>query len=227
MDNEIPGAPTFSNTQMNKKDLLVKIHGYVSSDGGIYNRKCKDIHGRKLRVRMRLRTKFYNKEKTLIEDFCKTIKELYPWLKSLKLYEKRLEVEIRNDTVTRDILKLGKVWSANWEIPKNINKKQKAIWIRAFADGEGTVYNKNYNRYVAIDSINLQGLREISEILKDFKIYNKIYTIKYKGNTSYRLKISKQENMIRFNSIIGFNHPERQKRLIEAINSYKHTNRII
>ena len=56
---------------MNKKDLLVKIHGYIASDGGIYNRKCKDFHGGKIRIRTKLRTKFYNTEKVLIADFIK------------------------------------------------------------------------------------------------------------------------------------------------------------
>ena len=43
---------------MNKKDLLVKLHGYVASDGGIYTMKVKDMHGKKLRIRRKLRTRF-------------------------------------------------------------------------------------------------------------------------------------------------------------------------
>lgn len=207
--------------KMDKKDGLAKLHGYVASDGGIYTWKCKDIHGKRLRIRRRLRTKFFNKEKALIEDFIKSVKKVYPWLKSMKYYEKRIEVEIRNDTVAKEILALGKVWSSNWEFPKDLNNRQKRIWIKAFVDGEGTVNNENYNRYVAVSSINLDGLKDISRTLKELGISSKIYTIRYKSYTSYRLKISRKENLVKFNKLIRFNHPLKQRKLNEALKSYK------
>jgi len=206
---------------MNKKELLVKLHAYVASDGGIYSWKSKDIHGRKLRIRRRLRTKFFNKEETLIKDFIATIGQLYPEVKSIRYYPKRMEVEVRNDTVSKNILGLGKVWSANWQFPRNLTKRQTIIWIRAFSDGEGTVNNRDYDRYVAIASINFRGLKSISQALKKLYIKNKIYNINYKSHQSYRLKISRKENLIRFYKIIGFNHPKRMERLKEAIESYK------
>lgn len=205
---------------MNKQDSLIKIHAYVSSDGIIDNWKSKDLHGKKIRIRKKLRTRFYNNEEKLIQDFIKTIKKLYP-LKSIKFYPKRSEIEIRSQVLAKDLLKLGEVSSKSWEVPKNIEGNQKAVWIKAFADCDGTIYDKNYNRYVAIDPINLKGLKQISKILEEFNIKNKIYIINYKGKTSYRLKISRKDNLIKFNKIIGFNHPKKKRKLIKAINSYK------
>ena len=204
---------------MTRKDLLAKIHGYVCSDGGIYSWKCKDIHGKKIRVRRRLRTKFFNKEPALINDFMNAIKLAFPKVKSIKYYPKRIEVEIRNHTLSNEILKLGKVWSHNWEFPRAMSLKQKKLWIRAFSDSEGTVNNYNYDRFVALDSINLKGLKRISNELKKLGISNKLYEFK-KFNRS-RIKIHGKGNLIKFRNIIGFEHPSKQVKLTEAINSFK------
>lgn len=203
---------------MKKGDILAVIHGYICSDGGIYNRTVKDWHGKKLRVRRRLRTRFFNETKELIDDFIKSIMKLYPKVRSIRHYEKRKEVEIRNDTISKDILKLGKVWSYNWEFPKNLTNKQKLLWIRAFVDCDGTVQNRKYDRFIAIDSVNNLGLNDISLTLKKFKIPNKIYSIK---GGSFRLKIFGRENLIRFKSLITLKHPRKKTNLINAIKSYK------
>ena len=79
----------------------------------------------------------------------------------------------------------------------------------------------NYTRYVAIDSINLNGLKQISLILDEFGISNRIIEVRYKDNISYRLKISRRDNLIKFNELIGFNHPLKKKKLNEAIKSYQ------
>lgn len=206
---------------MNKKDLLVKIHGYVASDGRIDTWKCKETRGKKLRIRLRFRTRFFNNENILIGDFLKIIHQLYPKIRNIRYSEKRSEIEIRSQKISKDILELGKVGTYDWEIPIASNNKQKRIWIRAFADCDGTVYNKNYNRYMAIDSMNLKGLKEISEVLNKLKIKNSIYCVKYKSVVSYRLRIYRKENLMKFNKLIGFTHPVKQGKLNESIKSYK------
>ena len=119
---------------------------------------------------------------------------------------------------------MGQVSTKNWEVPKDLTNKQKIIWIRAFADCDGTVGHYNYNRYIAIDSINLNGLNQISNVLSELGIFNRIQKVRYKEIISYRLKISRKDNLVRFNKLIGFNHPKKKQKLIEAINSYKQNN---
>ena len=212
-------TPFFSLMLMEKEDFLVKIHGYVCSDGGIYSSKCTDLHGRKLRTRRRLRVKFYNKEKALIDDFINAVKKVRPDIKSLRYYPYRIEVEIRNHTLSKEILSLGKVWSHNWQFPENLTEYQKKIWIRAFSDSEGTVNNQNYDRYIALDSVNFEGLKKVSDNLKEFGIDNKIYW--FDKSRRARIKISKKENLVRFKETIGFEHPEKQAKLTSAIHSFK------
>ncbi|MBI2628571.1 LAGLIDADG family homing endonuclease [Candidatus Pacearchaeota archaeon] len=89
--------------------------------------------------------------------------------------------------------------------------------MRSFADCDGTVNNSNYDRYVAIDSINFDGLKQISDKLNEFGIFNRIYKVQYKERNSYRLKISKRENLLKFNNLIGFSHPLKQEKLNIAL----------
>jgi hypothetical protein len=206
---------------MNKRDFLIKLHAYVSSDGMIDKWKCKETRGNNVRVRKKFRVRFYNQEKILINDFIEGINKTYPDLRYIGYSEKRGEIDIRSQRLAKDLFALGEISTKSWEFPKKLNKLQKRIWINAFASCDGTVYNKNNNRYVAIDSINSNGLKQISEILNEFKILNSIYKVKYKENISYRLRIYRRENLIKFNNLIGFKHPAKQKKLEEAIKSYK------
>lgn len=178
------------------------------------------MHGKKLRIRIKLRASFFNTEEKLITDFIKATQKLYPDLK-VKYDEKRGRVDIRSQRFVKNMLKLGKVGTYDWEVPKFMNNKQKGIWIKAFSDCDGTVYYKNYSRYIAIDSMNLMGLEKISGLLNDFEIKNSIYPVKYKSIVSYRLKIYRKENLIKFRKLIGFNHPVKRKKLSEAIKSYR------
>lgn len=215
---QIWAAPLFKK-EMDKLDSLVKLHGYICSDGTIVSWKSKDIHGKRLRIRKRLRTKFYNNNLEIIQDFIQTFNICYPKIKSIKYYPKRFEVEIKNDLFCRDILELGKVWSKNWEFPNNLNEKQKRSWICAFADCDGTVSKDKNNKFIAIDSINFRGLKKISKELINMNIKNKIYSIN--NGKSYRLKIFGKENLIKYSQEISFAHPIKNGRLIELIKSYK------
>ncbi|MBU0959111.1 MAG: hypothetical protein KKB31_04155 [Nanoarchaeota archaeon] len=210
---------------MNKSDVLVKLHAYIASDGIINTWKSKDMHGKKLRIRPRFRVRFYNNEKTLIKDFISSVKKIYSSTKYAKKYikysEKRFEVEVRGQIIAKSIFFLGEISTKNWELPKNLKKNQEIIWIRAFADCDGTVGHYGHHRYIAIDSINFKGLKQLSKVLEELGISNRILKVKYKGNTSYRLKISQKENLAKYLKLIGFNHPKKQRKLVKAINSYK------
>ena len=204
---------------MNKKNLLVKIHGYVCSDGCIDFWKSKDLHGKKIRTRLRLRIRFYSADKELIEDFIHSLKICFPNLKNIRYYPKRYEVEVRNHPSSKEILKLGKVTSREWEFPANLTQNQKILWIRAFVDCDGTVQNANYDRFIAIDSINFNGLNKIKEELALLGISSNLYSI-FCGK-SFRLKIFRKENILKYNDLIGFTHEGKQRKLDEAIKSYK------
>ncbi|MAH03846.1 hypothetical protein CMI39_03610 [Candidatus Pacearchaeota archaeon] len=207
---------------MNKKDCLIKIHAYIASDGLIGFWNCKETRGNSFRVRKRFsRVRFYNQNEELINDYINAVKKACPHLTYVRYIKRRSEVDLRSQILAKGLLNLGDISTRNWELPQNINKRQKRIWLGTFVDCDGTIQNRKYDRFIAIDSINLRGLKEISKVLENFNITNKIYTIKYKDNISYRLKIFRKENLIRFNKLIDLKHPIKKKKLVEAIRSYK------
>ena len=206
---------------MDKKSYWIKLHAYISSDGMIDKWKSKDMHGKRLRIRPKFRIRFYNQNKILIDDFIESVKIICPHLKYIHHIEKRNEVVIRSQVFAKGLLELGDVSTPHWEIPKKLSKSQKIIWIRAFADCDGTMGYYKYNRYIAIDSINLSGLKQLSRIISELGCSNRIQKVKYRGKISYRLKISGRGNLIKYFKLIGFTHPQKQARLLKALKSYK------
>ena len=116
-----------------------------------------------------------------MNDFVVSVKRIYPHLTYIRKDNKKFDAEVRSQILSKDLLKLGKVSTKSWEFPKGINTKQKRIWIRAFADCDGTVNDYNYTRYVAIDSINLNGLKQISLILYYFSFSEFPFFLTYTG----------------------------------------------
>ena len=177
---------------------MVKLHAYISSDGRIETWKCKEKRGNSIRIRDYLRVRFFNGCEEIISDYINCVKKAFPHLTYIRYIKERFEVDIRSQLLGKALLKLGNVSTPNWEFPRDLSLKQKTLWIKSFVDCDGTVYNKNYHRYIAIDSINQKGLKQISKVLKYFAIDNKVYTIKYKDNISYRIRIYGKENLIEY-----------------------------
>ena len=202
--------------------MWVKVHAYVSADGMISNWLCKDIHGKKLRIRKRFsRVRFYNQNAELIKDYIEAIKIICPHLSYIRHIQHRNEVDIRSQILAKGLLKLGDISTKSWQIPKDLSNRQKRIWARAFADCDGTVGYYNYDRYVSVDSINLKGLKQLVNLLNDLGITSRIQKVVYKENESYRLRIYRKENLFRYYKLVGFTHPKKQEKLSQAIQSYK------
>ncbi len=76
------------------------------------------------------------------------------------------EVRIRGTKWIVQELELTKKCSKNWKISEKIKKSSGLIlinWIRAFFDDESTVYVQR--KMIRVKSINLNGLKEVKEIL--------------------------------------------------------------
>ena len=101
-------------------------------------------------------------------------------------------------------------------------KKEAAMYLRGFADGDG------YVRPIKGGVYRIELTNTNKEILSAIKNYLDILGIKYVMNKrsmsstnklpSWRILISKYENLIKWNAFVGFNHPKKQKRLTAIIN---------
>jgi len=123
----------------------------------------------------------------------------------------------------RDFFKNYKKSTQDWVIPKEIknNNKFKINFLKGFFDAEGCAVlnrrkykNSVYKRfYVSCSSTSLNGLKQVSNILNDLKIYHGFYS--YKNNYEYRITIYKK-SLERFNNMIGF----RVEKFNFRLNSY-------
>lgn len=113
---------------------------------------------------------------------------------------------------------------------------EKAAYIRAFFDGEGSVsgYSKKYgrnHRRITISNTEKSLLLKIQKWLdKDFGIKAKIYCSQRKKKVNiingkeyiyynrklYSIKFWGRERLIKFNELIGSYHPEKIRRLKEG-----------
>jgi len=123
----------------------------------------------------------------------------------------------------RDFFRKFKKSTKFWLIPQQIknNTQLKINFLKGFFDAEGCVVfsllkykNKTYKRcYISCSSTSLGGLKQISALLNNLKIYHGFYS--YKNNYEYRITIYR-ESLERFNILIGF----RVEKFNLRLNSY-------
>jgi len=120
---------------------------------------------------------------------------------------------------------IGEFRKENWTVPKIIKESDedvKCTFIKGFFDSEGEI-DKQIGR-VGATSMNLEGLKEIQELLNDLKIRSTIILVKdLRPNTSqkYRLRINDKKSIILFNDLIGFTIQRKQQILDQFVNNHR------
>ncbi|MBI4210866.1 MAG: hypothetical protein HY544_05165 [Candidatus Diapherotrites archaeon] len=161
----------------------------------------------------------------LIFEFCDLVQKLFR-LKNQKISKRRniFYVGFSNKSVAKFLEGL-KFYSIDWEVPYFVkigSEKTKASYLQSFFDDEGSVifvpHKKCFDRAISMMLINKNGVLELIELLKCFEIECNFHG-PYKGKY-YELKITGKENLIKFYERIGFISLNKQRKLMEAINSY-------
>jgi hypothetical protein len=191
---------------MEIEENLVAVHAYLCADGYV-------IKGEK---RKYYRVGFRNTNLTLLKDFKIRFEKIFK--DKIKLREGERCEKCSKKIYLKLTEKFGSFYSKEWKTIK-LSKRLSQIWLRAFFDCEGWVYNKTHqNRHIGLDIINEEGLDEIIKMLNLLGIR----TIKkvVKRGKMFRLFIYGRENLIEFREKIGFLHPDKKKKLNEAIADY-------
>ena len=188
---------------------LAAIHGYLCSDGYVIRNPDTQKH------------KYYyiglrNTNYILLEDFQQKFEAVFG-LKPIITNEGRCKIQ--NKEIYELLTKEFSYYSYEWRLPE-LSKENLRYWLMAFFDCEGWVENQPAkSRLIGADCCNESGLLSIQEALKKFEIYSQIK--KRSGRTIWRLTICDLNNLKKFAEKIGFLHPQKKQKLIEAINSYK------
>lgn len=173
---------------------------------------------------------------TIDEDFAKEFKRclesVYTIKSSFKLrktkvkgWKNKFEVRLCSKEVCLALINYGSYFrEKTWIVPramKNSPLKIQASFLRGLFDSDGTV-DKSSNR-ISLISINLKGLNEVQNLLKNFQIRNRIIGKKVvKGRSKcFYLRIQDRKSVESFSNHINFTIERKRTKVKEIIQSYK------
>jgi hypothetical protein len=189
---------------------LAAVHGYLCADGYVTTNLPHQKH------------KYYgiglrNTDNTLLRDFQQKFCSVFG-KKPVLIKNERCRVYSKE--IYYRLMLVGPYHSNNWVFP-TLTKNQLKFWLRAFFDCEGWVTaRKAQDRRIAVESINRKSLSNIKKELKEkFKIPSSMYL--RKNRTTAGLHIYGKDHLIKFQKEIGFLHPDKNKKLKQAIDSFK------
>ena len=110
-----------------------------------------------------------------------------------------------------------------WKVPEAIIngcKNVKIMFLRGFADSEGTVIVDRSNHRVGIrlDSKNIHGLNDVSQLLLSLGLNNKIRRVN--KNEVYGCYIWSKRDVIKFAMAIGFYNMKKRKKLYNTLEQF-------
>ncbi len=188
---------------------LASIHAYLCADGYV-------IKNPKTQKHKYYALGFRNTNLILLKDFQDKFEKIFGIRPHLDKGQRcRIGSKKIYELLTK---KFDSFYSWEWKMPK-LNKELTKIWLRAYFDCEGWVFCKTHqNRHIGIDCVNEKGLNQIifalnSLDIKTIKKFNKKRNI-------YRIFIYGKENLIIFNNKIGFLHPDKDRKLKEALSDF-------
>jgi len=117
--------------------------------------------------------------KSFESDLIKTygLKPSYEYNKSGKTSKLISFVRLRSKLAFYDLLRYATYFSKDWRIkPLLINSSNiiRKEFLRSLFDDEGSVINQGKNKIIRLYSINLNGLKQVKDMLLIFKIDSKI-----------------------------------------------------
>ncbi|MEM5800069.1 MAG: LAGLIDADG family homing endonuclease [Candidatus Aenigmatarchaeota archaeon] len=189
---------------------LATIHAYLCADGYVITNPPTQKH------------KYYyiglrNTNEIILQDFQKNFERAFG-IKPIITKEKD-RCKIQNKNLFLKLTKNFSFYSDKWTMPK-LSLKGLRCWLRAFFDCEAWVnVQKGKSRVIGLESVNKNGLEQIRNSLLKFGI--KVSNVKKRKNRNiWYIYICGKENLLKFKENIGFLHPNKNKKLLEAINSY-------
>jgi hypothetical protein len=127
--------------------------------------------------------------------------------------------------MVNDMMRYGPFGRRNWAVPfRSLNRQTARNWLRSFFDGDGDIHlsSKMSKCKVRAKSINRRGLKGVKTLLwYYFRVRGKIYVrenpAKEKWSQAYELDIFNRRNLSLYARNIGFNHPEKQRKLLQLV----------
>jgi hypothetical protein len=129
-----------------------------------------------------------------------------------------------------DMMRYGPFGRHDWAVPfESLNRLTARNWVRSFFDGDGDIHLSPVMSKckVRAKSINRLGLKGVNELLwRYFRIRGKMYTrekpARENWSQAYELVISNRRNLSLYAKNIGFNHPKKNRKLLQLVELLPH-----
>lgn len=199
-----------TNLCMQFNQDLASIHAYLCADGYVIKNPPTQKH------------KYYhiglrNTNNIILKDFQEKFKKVFG-LTPIITSDGRCK--IGNKNIFFQLTENFSYYSDEWTIPK-ISLEELRSWLRSYFDCDAWVeVQKSKSRVIGLESINESGLKQIKYSLLNFGIKSSEVK-KRKNRNVWSIHICGKDDLLKFKENIGFLHPNKNKKLIEAINSYE------
>jgi hypothetical protein len=197
---------------MENSSDFAAVHAYLCADGYV------------IRNPETQKQKYYyiglrNTNKTLLLDFQEKFEKVFDVKPYLNKDVDRCSVGSKS-IYFNIVNNYGSFHSREWNVLKDMNKEQAALWLRAFFDCEGWVSaQRAKNRCISAESVNHDGLQQIAEVLKNLFNINTTIRERSKRDTA-AISIYGKDQLIKFEKEVGFLHGAKKKKLRDAINTF-------
>ncbi|MBT4175002.1 hypothetical protein HOC80_00780 [archaeon] len=160
---------------MKISEELAEILGFLCAEGCYVNTKSTYWQYYKNRNKKYLiknkpqrRIEFGNTNKILLDYFKKLLEIEFDYSPNIG----KDRIRICKGAIVDSIISHTDIGHLKWHVPSKVRKgsqKVKKVFIRGFFEGDGTISNR-----IRFFSTNLKGLEQISEMLTELKIQNKL-----------------------------------------------------
>jgi hypothetical protein len=189
---------------------LASIHAYLCADGYVIRNPVTQKH------------KYYyiglrNTNNILLKDFQHKFFRVFG-LMPIITNDGRCKVQNKN--IFFQLTKDFSYYSGEWTLPK-LSLEELKSWLRSYFDCDGWVeVQRGKSRIIGLESINKSGLEQIKNSLLKFDIKSSEVK-KRKDRNIWYIYICGKDDILKFKENINFLHPNKNKKLIEAIDSYE------
>jgi len=197
---------------MKLNEDFASVHAYLCADGYVIRNPKSQTH-KYYRIGLR------NKNQKILEDFQHKFKKVFGIKPTITKDKDRCKIESKE--IFFKLTEKASFYSNEWTLPK-LSKNELKSWLRSYFDCDGWIEFKKskYVRTIGLESVNKNGLEQIQfALFKIFKIKSSVRPRKRRN--IWRLTICGKDDLKHFQNEINFFHPEKRKRLLNALNSYQ------
>ncbi|MBN2420965.1 hypothetical protein JXB27_01665 [Candidatus Woesearchaeota archaeon] len=184
--------------------------GFIAGDGSVREVMNKGyIHSQ---------INFFADDKNMLKDYTKAMNFIYGKDPSIKQEKNFIDARICSKTIVQDLKNTANFGIKKWSPPLSLFfvSGAKEAWIRGFFSAEAHVEK----RAIKIQTVNEEGMKQISSLLKSMEIENKIYFYQPKKENYSKvtiIRITDRKSLETFSQKVGFSHEKKEKALKKAL----------